>query len=121
MWSSFDEQFAEILERLNRHTELVDKEAAAIHFSEASASHELVRQGVDESRRNRIRQWLKPIDDETTFRKCERIVRDYDCSADWLFQNQDFIEWKESGRQPVLWMTGKPGSGNHYASSPFRD
>ncbi|RPA72434.1 hypothetical protein BJ508DRAFT_367261 [Ascobolus immersus RN42] len=116
MWSSFDEQFTEILERLNRHTELVDKEAAAVHFSEASASHELVRKGVDESRRNRIRQWLRPIDDEITFRKCERIIRDYDCNAEWLFDNKMFTEWKEGHHQPVLWLTGKPGSGKTVGS-----
>ncbi|KAH0544732.1 hypothetical protein FGG08_001099 [Glutinoglossum americanum] len=117
MWAKFDHQFADIVNRINRHTALVDSEATAAHFAEARQFRINARLAFDEARKDRekralqgIIEWLSPISFEAEFQRCE----DNYCTntGQWFFQNGRFTNWLDhSCPEKNLWLKGIPGAG----------
>lgn len=119
MWGNFDSRFNSILARLAHHSELVDKEAAAVNISEAIERRTLDSQRWDNQefewravKLHAVMSWLgfngAPAEDELDklSRECLRG------SCDWIVHNANVKLWLASGKSnKLVWLHGKPGAG----------
>lgn len=119
MWSNFDLHFTHILNRLARHTDLVDSEAAASNFDAAysfrvMARHEF-KEAQTERRKGTFRQkkeWLCPLSFEHDLQRCEDTLADCANTGRWFLRCEKFTSWMDPDNAPsILWLSGIPGSG----------
>lgn len=119
MWSNFDLHFTHILNRLARHADLVDSEAAAINFSSAhsfrvEACHEF-KEAQTERRKGAFRQmkeWLCPLSFEPDLQRCEDTLADCPDTGKWFLGSRKFASWLDpDNASSILWLSGIPGSG----------
>jgi len=119
-WKAFQNRFQGILVNLRRHTDLLDKEAASIHFLDAKRMADQTLQEVDDRERRRcaselreVFSWLSP--DPYQDQRLDKLSRD--CQADtceWLLRNDVISSWiREGESRPVVWLNGIPGSGRY--------
>jgi hypothetical protein len=81
-----------------------------------------------EGRRNAVRRLEKEIDDSSKAKQCLRDLRVTDPRADkvrieetkgglladsyqWIFENDDFKQWRNDQQSHLLWIKGDPGKG----------
>jgi len=139
-WNDFDGRFKSILDKLNSHKELLDKEAIVSEMQEASSARKAHEQKLDEIN-NLLTDEVKKAEDarnraEAEFEQSERRrvevlkgsvfnwidgidgeddkemagSRRHPDTGAWLFDREEFVEW-QNGVSNVLWLTGKPGCG----------
>ncbi len=124
-WGLFEKRFQSILQRLQSHCDLLDREAAAIHFSEMR-DFRIKRQIEDDAferhRHNQMAEsvfrWLSAGEDlqEEYLHKLSDYRLPGTCN--WLLQDPLIDTWIEGdGGDPVLWVTGIPGAGKSYLCS----
>jgi hypothetical protein len=96
----------------------VDNEAAAANFSEARNFRIAARKEFEDATRERQRRnfdavkgWLSPLSFEDDFQRCQDITDSCPNTGQWLLNDQRFIVWLDEDREPVLWLSGIPGSG----------
>ena len=124
-WGRFERRFKSILQNLAHHCDLLDKEAAAVHFSEMKQfrdkrqleedAFELKEQ--DEMARN-VFKWLSAVEDQQE----EHLHRISDSrqpeTCNWVLQDPQMQPWiGDDSSDAVLWMTGIPGAGKSYLCS----
>ena len=124
-WGLFERRFKSILHRLSTHCDLLDREAAAIHFSEMKdfrVKRQLDDDAFEQHRRNQMAEsvfrWLAAGEDQQD----EQLHRMADCrqpdTCDWVLKDPQMEGWiGDEGGDPILWMTGIPGSGKSYICS----
>lgn len=117
-WRSFQYRFQGILANLRRHTDLLDKEAASIHFLDAKRMVDQTLQDAEDRERQKcaselreVLGWLAP--DLNQDQRLDRLSRD--CLAEtceWFLRNDVIASWIHEGTsRPVVWLNGIPGSG----------
>ena len=132
MWGRFDARFNRILGDLSRHADLVDREANAFLITETmhlrqEALEEATRKEKERSAHQlaAVLSWLN-LDNvphcgqqhqEDTL---DRLTHDcYSGTTEWIVMHQKTKTWMNNNRgQSTLWITGKPGSGNHFRNPP---
>ena len=117
-WRGFGRRFGAILASLRRHSDLLDREAASIHFAEVKEADLVAQRQVEDTEAERRRTELKEVlrwlaVDGVQEARLERLAN---CcqpgSCEWIFRNESIVSWLHSSRnKPVLWINGKPGSG----------
>lgn len=125
-WKTFEQRFGSILANLRRHSDLLDREAASIHFAAAKeAALESQRQVEDSEmqrkrmERKEVQQWLA-VDDEQEVRLERLLKRCQTGSCEWIFRNDSISSWlHESRNRPSVWMSGNPGSGTYEKRFPL--
>src|SRR5204862_629071 len=124
-WRLFERRFEAILARLASHCDLMDREAAAIHFAEMKKKAEADRLShgeLEQRRRDSMAQdlfgrlspgedgqeeFLHGIADKREPRTCN-----------WNLKENEVISWiGEDDGHAVLWLTGIPGAGKSYLCS----
>ena len=117
-WRNFEHRFGAILASLRRHSDLLDREAASIHFAEVKEATLVAQRQVDDTEAERRRTELKEVQrwlavDGVQEARLERLKnRCQPGSCEWIFRNDSIISWLHLNRnKPVLWINGKPGSG----------
>lgn len=127
-WGLFERRFKSILERLSAHCDLLDKEAAAIHYSEMKKMRDS-RQREDEEFEEREERRLRRMAEEVNgwLSAAEGIQEDYlhklddkrqSGTCDWILNDDQMFSWVEDEKgDPILWMTGIPGAGKSFLSS----
>ncbi|RFU24742.1 hypothetical protein B7463_g11594, partial [Scytalidium lignicola] len=118
-WAQFDRRFSGILEDLAVHSDLVDKEANALHISQAAEMRSRAAKEISESERHRssiqmqaVNVWLDAnlalLHDEL-----DRLA--YHCypgSTDWIIKSSKMNAWLQNRTgQLICWLVGKPGAG----------
>ena len=124
-WGLFERRFKSILQKLAYHCDLLDKEAAAAHFSEMKQFRDK-RQFEDDTfeqqRRAQMRQdvfrWLSAAEDQQE----EHLHRISDNrqpeTCNWVLKDPQIQPWiGDDSDDAVLWMTGIPGAGKSYLCS----
>ena len=118
-WGLFERRFGLILQKLARHSELLDREAAAAHFSEMKQFREKRQLEEDTFERERhyrmardVFEWLSAAQDEQE----EHLHRISDKrqpeTCNWVLKDPQMQPWiEDDGGEAVLWMTGIPGAG----------
>ena len=131
-WRAFEPQFDAILYKIERHTELIDKEANCIALLEtreaAKERQRDVKIAIQEKQKEtdtrvkqhqavqlrEVVQWLSTdeIDQEFTLEKLAQHRQPQTC--EWLLRNRSIVSWLHRGTsKPVIWLSGIPGSGNY--------
>lgn len=119
MWSNFDLHFTHILDRLARHADLVDSEAAASNFDAAHSFRVLARHEFQEAQTERrkrtfrqTKEWLCPLSFEQDLQRCEDTLADCPNTGQWFLGCGKFTSWLDSdSTSSILWLSGIPGSG----------
>ena len=118
LWTNFDSHFAYLLARLERHTILVDNEAAAANLNEAHGFRIAARREFEEATRERHRRmlddtkgWLSPLSFEDDIQRCQDMTDLCPNTGNWLFNDPRFSTWLHEDQEPILWLSGIPGSG----------
>ncbi|MCJ1426586.1 hypothetical protein MMC29_004489 [Sticta canariensis] len=124
-WGLFERRFKSILEKLSAHCNVLDKEAAAIHFSEMKKmrdSHQREDEEFEERRHAQmfpeVLGWLSAAEDsqeEYLHTLAEKRQLE---TCDWILKDDQMFSWIENEMgDSILWMTGIPGAGKSILSS----
>lgn len=124
-WGLFECRFKLILQKLALHCDLLDKEAAAAHFSEMKQDRDKRQFAVDayeQERRNKMAQdvfrWLSAEESQQE----DQLIRISDKrqleTCDWVLKDPQMKSWIEDDcGDAILWMTGIPGAGKSFLCS----
>ena len=119
-WARFDIHFKTILESLANHSDLVDREALSINITEARLwRSKAVEENAERERktaalqRQAVISWFKYDEPLQEDELCMRLGRTHPDTCHWIIQNTKMKAWAKHGLgHRVLWIKGKPGSGN---------
>lgn len=124
-------RFKAILADLQKHAELVEKEAWTLDVAEAQKSRRSLQEWRDqhaqqiakEEKQHAISQyqavlsWLECKDSEQHDIFDAISSSCYPETCDWAIKNTKFVNWLRNGEeQRFLWLVGKPGSGKQQSS-----
>ena len=124
-WGLFERRFKSIISRLASHCELLDKEAASIHFQEMKAmreGHLLEEEAAEKHRKDQIAMdvftWLSAAEDsqeEYLHRLSDQRVLG---TCDFILEDNQISSWVEGESGPeIIWITAKPGGGKSFLCS----
>ena len=131
-WKAFEPQFDAILYKIERHTELIDKEANCIALLEtrdaAKERQRDVKTAIQEKQKEtdtrvkhkqaaqlrEVVQWIS-IDENDQEYRLEKLARHRQPqTCEWLLRNRSIVSWLHKGTsKPVIWLSGIPGSGDY--------
>lgn len=124
-WGLFERRFKLILQKLSLHCELLDKEAAAAHYSEMKQLRDKLQLKQDASEQHRqyqlaqdVFRWLSAAEDQQQ-EQLERLSdKRQPETCDWVLDDPQMRPWIEDDCGiSVLWMTGIPGAGKSFLCS----
>ena len=124
-WGLFERRFKLILQRLTLHCDLLDKEAAAAHFSEMKQfrdKRQLEEDAFERQRQHQMAQdvfrWLSAAEDQQEEHLHRISDRRQPETCDWILKDPQMRPWIEDDRgDAILWMTGIPGAGKSFLCS----
>ena len=118
-WGLFERRFKQILQKLAYHCNLLEKEAAAAHFSEMKQFRDKNQLEVDMFERQRSNQmagevfsWLSAAEDEQEAHLNRNSDKRQIETCNWVLKDPQMRPWiEDDSGDAVLWMTGIPGAG----------
>ncbi|KAK1983803.1 hypothetical protein LZ30DRAFT_545280, partial [Colletotrichum cereale] len=127
-WGRFQRRFENILDDLERHGDLIDKEANALSIIEAQQMHREIRDWKEKSldsfsiqekelsgkQYQAIASWLKYDDSDqlAIFDSISTEANKYPGTCSWFIQRPKVQSWLQRRTDaPMLWLQGSPGSG----------
>ena len=124
-WGLFERRFKSIISRLASHCELLDKEAASMHFLEMKAMrdrHLLEEEAAEQRRRDQMAQdvftWLSAAEDaqeEYLHHLSDQRVLG---TCDFILEESQISSWVDGESGPeLIWITAKPGGGKSFLCS----
>lgn len=124
-WGLFERRFKSIIQRLNSHCEILDKEAASIHFLEMKIFREKrqLEDDADEQHRQSemarsVVLWLSASDGEQEDHLHKLSDDRVPGTCNWVLDDSQMCSWLEDEHAgSVLWMTGIPGAGKSFLCS----
>lgn len=124
-WGLFERRFNLILQKLASHCDLLDKEAAAAHFSEMKHfrdKRQLEEDAFEQKRQNQMARdvfrWLSAAEDQQE----EHLQRISDKrqpeTCNWVLKDPQMRPWiEDDSGDAIVWMTGIPGAGKSFLCS----
>ncbi|ERF69533.1 hypothetical protein EPUS_01862 [Endocarpon pusillum Z07020] len=124
-WGMFEYRIQAIMNSLEKNTDNVDKEAAALHFEHMKEARERAERDANDYERRRqnamvheVLGWLSADED----RQDETLQRLSDSrqpeTCDWIKSKPKFQTWCGGDADSrLIWLQGKPGSGKTILSS----
>jgi hypothetical protein len=58
-----------------------------------------------------IKGWLSPLSFEDDIQRCQDITDLCPNTGNWLINDPRFSTWLHEDQEPILWLSGIPGSG----------
>ena len=123
-WALFQRRFRSILGKLEAHCDMLDKEAAAIHFTKMREDMERRKTEDEEFEKQRQLQMTREVVSSLSGESADeqedchhrlsnaRLLR----TCDWVLPHtQSWID--EESTESLLWMVGIPGAGKSMVSS----
>ena len=107
---------AQRIERLKTTMTSALNQANLILAAETGENVSALKKSKVEQRLQDIIEWLSPLH----FRTKQKIMRGVPNTGRWFFQRAEFTDWT-SGREPILWCYGIPGSGKTVLASTTVD
>ncbi|KAL9632984.1 MAG: hypothetical protein Q9164_004975 [Protoblastenia rupestris] len=125
-WGLFERRFNTILQKLSSHCDLLDKEAATVHFAEMKKyrdQRQLEEDAFEQRRQIQMAQdvsgWLQGVEDhhqEDRLRQISDSRQPGTCN--WVLEDPQMRAWVEDDSEDaILWMTGIPGAGKSFLCS----
>ena len=116
-WRTFEHRFSGIVSNLRRHSDLLDREAASIHFAAAKDAETALQRQIEAAEAQRMRtewkdvqQWLAV--DGSQESRLERLAeRCQPGSCNWILHNVILSSWLHESPSKPIWIKGNPGSG----------
>lgn len=77
------------------------------------------RRDREEALRQRITDWIMPVNERVDFRADlkEQLDRRHDGTCQWMFEDERFKQWRSATESSVLWYNASPGSGKTVLAS----
>ena len=124
-WGLFERRFKLILQKLALHCDLLDKEAAAAHYSEMKQfrdKRQLEEDTLERQRQTQMAQevfmWLSAAEDQQEERLHRISDKRQPGTCNWVLKDPQMQPWiEDDSGDAVLWMTGIPGAGKTYLCS----
>lgn len=124
-WGLFERRFKLILQKLERHCDLLDKEAAAAHYSEMKQLRDKCQLEEDSFEQQRqtnmardVFRWLSAAEDQQEDHLHQISDRRQPETCNWVLKDPQMRSWiEDDSGDTVLWMTGIPGGGKSYVCS----
>ena len=123
-WGLFERRFKSILRNLEVHCDLLDKEAAAAHFSEMKQFRDKRQLEEDTFERQRQIQmaqdvfgWLSAEEDQQDEQLHRISDKRQPGTCDWILEDPQIRSWIEDDCGDAVWMTGIPGAGKTFLCS----
>ncbi|KAK2037492.1 hypothetical protein LZ31DRAFT_170235 [Colletotrichum somersetense] len=127
-WGRFQRRFDNVLDDLDRHGDLIDKQANALNIFEAQKMHREIRDWKEKSieslsiqekeqsgkQYQAIVAWLKYDDSDqlAIFDSISTEVKNFPGTCSWFIQHPKVQSWlQRRADAPLLWLQGIPGSG----------
>lgn len=124
-WGHFERRFDGILGNLEAHCDLLDKEAAAVHFSEMKRTREIAELRYEEFEQSRdtrmareVFSWLSAAEDsqEDYLHNLADIRQPKTCN--WILDDDQIFSWiEDENGDAIIWMTAIPGAGKSFLCS----
>ncbi|PVH94735.1 hypothetical protein DM02DRAFT_181103 [Periconia macrospinosa] len=120
-WGRFQRRFDGILQDLDRHGDLIDREANARNIAEAQRQREESVDKLEQEEKHQtmkqyssVVSWLK-VDDTEQIKVFESIHEEgskYSGTCAWMTKNGKISSWlKSTPNDRQLWISGNPGTG----------
>ena len=128
-WRLFQRRFSKLLHGLQHHCELLDKQSAAVHYSEMKEMRDRRLQETEDFERRRrskhvhaVVSWLSSAEaDQEDFLHNMANKRQADV-CDWILSDDNISSWIGEGpERETVWLTGKPGAGKSFLCSMIVD
>ena len=124
-WGLFERRFKLVLHNLASHCDLLEREAAALHFSDMKQMREKRQLEEEVSERYRHNQMAREVftwlaAEEDSQEEYLHSISDHRQpeTCNWILDESQICSWIENGNgDAVIWMTGKPGAGKSYLCS----
>lgn len=124
-WGLFERRFKSLLASIAFRFELVDREAAAIHFGDMKKARDLDRSEYEKEDRQRqlmmfeaVRSWLSAAEDGQEEFLTDLADKRQPGTCNWILEQEVMKAWVESTEiEPLVWLTGKPGGGKSILAS----
>ena len=124
-WGLFERRFKLILQRLELHCDLLDKEAAAAHFSEMKQfrdKRQLEEDAFEGERKYRmtleVSGWLSAVEDQQEEHLHRLSDNRQPGTCNWVLQDPQVRPWiEDDSGDGMLWLTGIPGAGKSFLCS----
>lgn len=124
-WGLFERRFKSITSRLASHCDLLDKEAASMHFLEMKEMrdrHLLEEEAAEKYRKDQMAQdvfaWLSAAEDaqeEYLHHLSDQRVLG---TCDFILEDSQISSWVDGESGPeIIWITSKPGGGKSFLCS----
>ena len=128
LWKDFQSRFSSIIDDLKKQRDFVDMEAASIDMAEAKFSRAQLQDEIQHRKKQSLMilesnetnarvarlqhavAWLDGRDQHTHY---ERISsRRHDGACKWIMTQSQMESWiRKDAKDPLLWLSGKPGAG----------
>ena len=124
-WGFFERRFKSLLTSMAYRFDLVDREAAAIHFDDMKKARDFdLREYEKEEQRRKIMMseavcsWLSAAEDEQEEYLEGLSNKRQPGTCNWILDQDVMRAWVEpTETEPFVWMTGKPGGGKSVLAS----
>ena len=124
-WGLFERRFRSLLSSMSFRFELVDKEAAAIHFGDMKKARDIDLREYEKEEQQRqfsmlqaAYSWLSAAEDAQEEYLEELANKRQPGTCNWVLEQDTVKAWVEpTGIEPLIWLTGKPGGGKSVLAS----
>src|SRR3984885_4948080 len=124
-WGLFERRFRSLLSSMSFRFELVDKEAAAIHFGDMKKARDFdLREYEKEDQQRQFSMlqaaysWLSAAEDAQEEYLEELANKRQPGTCNWILEQDAVKTWVQpTGIEPLIWLTGKPGGGKSVLAS----
>ena len=124
-WGLFERRFKSIIERLVKHCDLLNREAAAIHYTEMRRMRDTHQHEVEQFELRRqedmvgqVISRLSAVQDSQENRLHEFADERQPGTCNWILTQDHVYPWIENETgEALLWLTGIPGAGKSFLCS----
>lgn len=124
-WGLFERRFKSLLESIAFRVELVDREAAALHFIDMKKARDLDRLEYEKEEKQRqlmmfhaVCSWLSAAEDGQEEFLEDLANKRHPGTCIWVLEQEVIKAWVEPTEiEPLVWLTGKPGGGKSVLAS----
>ncbi|KAF4631381.1 hypothetical protein G7Y89_g6756 [Cudoniella acicularis] len=120
-WKTYKTRFSGLIENMSQHRTLIERQANLSEIEESRKAREesnkqqtAILEGQEQSRRDAVRNWLRPASFKSDQDYYSGIRAEYPNTRKWLLAHENFKLWFDPqfpSIPPLLWLNGKPGSG----------
>lgn len=117
-WKTYKTRFSGLIENMYQHRTLIERQANMSEIEESRKAREesntqltAILEGQEQTRRDAVRNWLRPASFESDQNYYSGIRAEYPNTGKWLLDHENFKLWFDPrfpSIPPLLWLNGFP-------------